>query len=381
MRWPTVFATLVVVSLIGLSPGRAANDDAVAFGNFHALVIGNNDYQHLSKLKSAATDAQATAALLAERYGFKVKLLLNATRDQTLAELNRLRAELGPEDNLLIYYAGHGTIDRQTNTGFWLPVDAAEDDDLKWIATDDLSRRVKAMAARHVLVVADSCYSGALVRDANVQPKTGGERAEWLKRMTQKRARTAMVSGGLEPVTDQGAGGHSVFANAFFGALTENDEPLEGAVLFQRLRQKVVLNAEQTPQYADIRLADHEGGDFIFVPKGAVVVAAATPAAAGAPQTRGPSRPAAAAAPVPRPPLPGDVGATFRDCTECPEMVVAPAGKFTMGGPKRPNQNLTFEAPEREVTIEKRFAIGRHEVTRSEYAAFVTATKRPVPGG
>lgn len=118
MRWPTVFATLVVVSLIGLSPGRAANDDTVAFGNFHALVIGNNDYQHLSKLKSAATDAQATAALLAERYGFKVKLLLNATRDQTLAELNRLRAELGPEDNLLIYYAGHGTIDRQTNTGF-----------------------------------------------------------------------------------------------------------------------------------------------------------------------------------------------------------------------------------------------------------------------
>lgn len=75
---------------------------------------------------------------------------------------------------------------------------------MKWIATDDLSRRVKAMAARRVLVVADSCYSGALVRDANVQPKTGGERAEWLKRMTQKRARTAMVSGGLEPVTDQG---------------------------------------------------------------------------------------------------------------------------------------------------------------------------------
>ncbi|MBM3489697.1 MAG: formylglycine-generating enzyme family protein [Alphaproteobacteria bacterium] len=218
------------------------------------------------------------------------------------------------------------------------------------------------------------------MRDANVQPKTGGERTEWLRRMTQRRARTAMVSGGLEPVTDQGAGGHSVFANAFLGALSENDELLEAAGLFQRLRQKVVLNAEQTPQYADICLADHEGGDFIFVPKG-TVVAAAAPAPTGAGETRAPSRPAAAPAPVLRVPLPGDVGATFRDCAECPEMVVVPAGKFTMGGPKRPNQSATFEAPEREVTIDKRLAIGRCEVTRSEYAAFVAATKRPVAGG
>ncbi|MBM3489698.1 MAG: caspase family protein [Alphaproteobacteria bacterium] len=157
MRWSTLAAAGLLALLLGLSPGRAAQEDALAFGPFHALVIGNNDYQHLSKLKTAVADAEATARLLGERYGFKVKLLTNATREQILGELNRLRAELTAEDNLLIYYAGHGTIDRQTNTGFWVPVDSAEDDDLKWIATEDLSRRVKAMAAKHVLVVADSC--------------------------------------------------------------------------------------------------------------------------------------------------------------------------------------------------------------------------------
>ena len=53
-------------------------------GRYHALVIGNNDYEHLPKLQTAVSDATARAELLRVKYGFKVKLLLNATRDQIL---------------------------------------------------------------------------------------------------------------------------------------------------------------------------------------------------------------------------------------------------------------------------------------------------------
>ncbi len=81
-----------------------------------------------------------------------------------------------------------------------------------------------------------------------------------------KRARTALTSGGLEPVLDKGGGDHSVFAKAFLEALGENGDVLEGQELFERVRGRVALNAPQTPQYADIKEAGHEHGEFLFIP-------------------------------------------------------------------------------------------------------------------
>ncbi|MFP6746891.1 MAG: SH3 domain-containing protein [Alphaproteobacteria bacterium] len=97
--------------------------------------------------------------------------------------------------------------------------------------------------------------------------------------MAKKRARTAIVSGGLEPVADTGRGGHSVFANAFLSVLRDNNDVLDGQSLFQRLRSRVVVNADQTPQYSTIRRARHEGGDFLFVPRGQLGKAETKPAA------------------------------------------------------------------------------------------------------
>ena len=84
--------------------------------------------------------------------------------------------------------------------------------------------------------------------------------------MVARRARTALVSGGLEPVVDDSGGnGHSVFAGAFINALKENRDVMEGQTLFDAIKRPVVLNADQTPQYSDIRRAGHDGGDFLFV--------------------------------------------------------------------------------------------------------------------
>lgn len=81
-----------------------------AFGNYYALVIGNNDYRHWDKLQNPVNDAKEIADVLRDRFGFKVTLLLNATREQILRSLNDLRKQLTEKDNLLIYYAGHGQL-------------------------------------------------------------------------------------------------------------------------------------------------------------------------------------------------------------------------------------------------------------------------------
>jgi len=84
--------------------------------------------------------------------------------------------------------------------------------------------------------------------------------------MAKKKARTALTSGGLEPVMDSGGGSnHSVFAQAFLKILRENDTVLDGHQLFTVIRKKVMVGSEQTPEYGDIRRAGHDGGDFLFV--------------------------------------------------------------------------------------------------------------------
>ena len=234
------------------------------YGRFYALIIGNNNYKSLPKLKTAANDARAVAKLLKDEYGYTTQLLLNATRAETLRALGRYRRNLTKTDNLLVYYAGHGWLDQAANSGYWLPVDATKDDEVNWISNGSITAAVKAIPAKHILIVADSCYSGKLARGMSIKRRG----SNYLARIASKRARSVLSSGGLEPVVDSGGkGNHSVFASAILTALKENKGALDGTQLFSLIRRPVMLNSDQTPEYSDIRKAGHDGGDFLFIRK------------------------------------------------------------------------------------------------------------------
>jgi hypothetical protein len=259
------------LALFSVAPASAAVQN---FGEYHAIVIGNNNYDDLSDLKSAGEDARAVAQLLKSQYGFKVRLLLDARREDVIGALAKVRAKLSTNDNLLIYYAGHGVLDEYAEEGYWLPVNAKKDDPSNWISNGDITNMVRAIRAKHVMVVSDSCFSGTLVRAASAKLETAEARNAWVERMNSKRSRTALVSGGLEPVIDSGGGAkHSVFAKAFMDTLRENTGILDGQRLFAAVGRPVALESDQTPQYSDIRRSGHNGGDFLFVRASAVQVA------------------------------------------------------------------------------------------------------------
>ncbi|CAK8717875.1 Caspase domain-containing protein [Candidatus Electronema halotolerans] len=239
------------------------------FGRFQALVIGNQNYRHLTKLKTPKADAEAVAKVLKQQYGFTVELLLDATWEQTMRAIANLRRTANrKEDNLLIYYAGHGYLNEKTEVEYWQPVDAERDSDIYWIPTSRITSMLRELRARHVLVVADSCYSGSLLmRDSGAELPDGSGLDELLRRMQERRSRTALTSGGEEPVLDGGGSGHSIFAKVFLEVLKTNRRFLDGYSLFERIRRPVALNAPQTPQYGDIRMTGHEWGDFLLVPK------------------------------------------------------------------------------------------------------------------
>jgi len=81
------------------------------------------------------------------------------------------------------------------------------------------------------------------------------------------------------------------------------------------------------------------------------------------------------------PPSGAKPGMRFTECAQCPEMVVIPAGTFTIGSPADEPGRAEDEGPQRTVRIARPFAAGRFEITRGQYEAFVRATKRPVGGG
>ncbi|HXH04684.1 MAG TPA: caspase family protein, partial [Candidatus Competibacteraceae bacterium] len=252
----------------------AALPASLDFGRYYALVIGNNRYRNLPNLETAAVDAQAVAELLRSRYGFTTRVLLDADRYAILSALNEFRAQLTEQDNFLLYYAGHGELDRANARGHWLPVDAAPDDTTNWISNVQITDILNAMSAKHVMVIADSCYSGTLARAVTTSIEGGrsaDKRRAWLKLMINTRSRTVLTSGGLKPVLDSGGGNHSVFARAFLEVLQNNSDVLEGPLLYQQVAKRVKaaaarLNVDQDPQYAPIKFAGDLGAPFFFRP-------------------------------------------------------------------------------------------------------------------
>lgn len=80
------------------------------------------------------------------------------------------------------------------------------------------------------------------------------------------------------------------------------------------------------------------------------------------------------------PALGAALGASFRDCRDCPEMVRIPAGEFSLGSPEDEPGRYPNEGPQRPIKL-RAFALGRFDVTRAQWKVFVTATHRPTQGG
>jgi uncharacterized protein len=251
-----------------LAPGIAPT------GARYALVIANQNYRHYEKLSTPHADGEAIKTVLEKRFGFDVTLIKDVTRRDLLAALNNLRARVSPSDQVLIYYAGHGEIDGVTQRGYWIPVEGEKRSVANWISIIDVTDQLAAMQARSVFVIADSCYSGTLTRSAVPeidQALSEDAQRTALSQLQRNRARIAMTSGGLEPVVDGGGGRFSIFARSLLDVLNNVREPVQAQQLFAAVNARFAhlaqrLRLTQQPEYAPIRFAGHESGDFVLAP-------------------------------------------------------------------------------------------------------------------
>jgi hypothetical protein len=235
-----------------------------SLGRFYALVIGNSQYQNLPAVPGAERDARAMAELLKNSYGFQVNLLLNATNAKILSTLYEMSRELAENDNLVVFYAGHGKRDLRNRRGWWLPVDAGANAETRanWLPNQEVSDRLALIPARHILVLADAAYVGDITRGAPQPEPQSMTPAQWNKYVEatkRKKARLALASG-----TD----GPSL---RFTQTLIEILQKQKGVVPASRIHREVVnaLTADDrvtsaVPTFAPLQSAFHDGVDFLF---------------------------------------------------------------------------------------------------------------------
>lgn len=231
---------------------------------YYALLIGINNYYDppIRSLDHAVQDAEELYAILVEMYNFEedyIELLKDARRDEIIYALDKLSRKVTPDDNLLIFYAGHGIFNEQANIGYWLPSDARKISKTDWLSNSTLVDYMKEINSRHTLLITDACFAGSIFNSRAAfydAPKA-------IEKLYELPSRKAMTSGMLTEVPDK-----SPFIQYMIDRLKDNQEKyLSAYQLYSRIRLPVINNSDAVPQYGEIRNVGDEGGDFIFIRK------------------------------------------------------------------------------------------------------------------
>ncbi len=231
---------------------------------YYSLFIGINNYQDpaVMYLDNPIKDAQKLYDVLTTGYTFdkeNAQFIKDATREDIINSLDELAKKVTPEDNVLIFYAGHGWWDEEANIGYWLPTDARQNSKAAWFGNSRLVDYLKAVNSKHTLLIADACFGGAIFKTREAFP----DAQKAINKLYELPSRKAMTSGNFTEVPDR-----SAFIGFLVERLIKNTEKyLSSEQLFSSFRIAVINNSDVVPMYGEIRNVGDQGGDFIFIKK------------------------------------------------------------------------------------------------------------------
>ena len=240
----------------------------------YALLFASDDYDEWSDLTNPINDAQTMAKELTDKYGFEVEVVTNATQDEIMLKLrDYAQKSYQDDDQLFIFFAGHGQYDDTFQEGYIVAKNSRKTDFAKssYIAHSVLRNYIDNLPCKHIFLTMDVCFGGTfdpLIARAN----TRGEddlykdvtKEEFIERKLQFKTRQYLTSGGKTYVSDGIPGRHSPFTSKFLEGLRSSggqDDILTIAELFKFLEK---VNPEpRTGSFG----RNEPGSDFIFVVK------------------------------------------------------------------------------------------------------------------
>ena len=170
-------------------------EDIITVGKYVALVIGINSYNgYWHPLKTAVNDASEIADVLKNEYRFsEVHTLIDgeATRRNIIEKFEWLTKNVTPDDNLLIFYAGHGQYNKAFNKGYWVPVDAKSNSVADYISNNDVKTFLGGIPSKHTLLITDACFAGDIFRGGETEqiPFDPADMSRYYKEVYRKPSR------------------------------------------------------------------------------------------------------------------------------------------------------------------------------------------------
>jgi formylglycine-generating enzyme required for sulfatase activity len=408
------------------APNAPTVETVNLYTHSYALVIGINDYDRgWQRLSKAVSDARRVAKAL-EKHGFDVTLRTDLKSDDLAATLKNFFIDRGrdPDARLFVWFAGHGaTVDGE---GYLIPSDGAAPTDetgflRKALSLRDFGKFARYAKSKHVFSVFDACFAGTIFNVARSRTPPA------ITRVTTEPVRQFLSSGDAgQEVSDNGE-----FASMFIDALegrSRADANADGYLTATEIGENLtyrmtnVTNNRQTPRSGKLRSAKFDRGDFVFSLGGAVSapsvssvdrdalfwtsikdstdaadyqayldqypdggfaalarirlkrLSAKVASVVTVPDVKTPAAVKPVVGVYPDDPKPGTV---FRDCIDCPEMVVIPSGQFYLDPEgavgKVVNDTERIEAVSQgpKITFQKTFAVGKFLVKAEEWAQCV----------
>lgn len=236
-------------------------------GKDYALLFAVEDYDHWTKLHKPVSDAETIQHDLETLYGFQTRLIKNPTQAGILKAI-REYAEMDytDDDQLFIFFAGHGYFDNTFKGGYLVardtqlpPKDLAM---LSYVSHSVIRDIIDAMNCKHIFLVLDTCYSGTFDRliamrgnaaDMSGQRLTEGD----IHRKFQYTTRWYLTSGGKEIVYDE-----SPFVHQFLEALRSKGGS-DNILTIDEILSYVRRLVKPKPRASGFG-SDEPGSDFLF---------------------------------------------------------------------------------------------------------------------
>jgi hypothetical protein len=220
---------------------------------FHAIFLANSDYSggKWPSLKTTVPEARQIRQMLIDKYGFaaeNIDTVFNKNKLEMLTSISNKMAKMGENDNLIVFYGGHGYFTESTNLAYWVPLGTGSE--FEYISNTEITNLIANCQVRHLLIMADACFSGAMRGGLNAPSKY-----EY-----KFKSRQLLTSGGSEPVP-----GKSAYVQMILEALkTNEDKYVSARELYGRIAKGITDQTKTEPTLRDLNVAGSMGGQFYF---------------------------------------------------------------------------------------------------------------------
>jgi len=253
--------------------GKDAIADAVDVNRKdYALIIATDNYDHWDDLVNPVNDAKTIESILKDKYGFQTELVANPTTDDILAKIYDYNTrKFNPQDQLFVFFAGHGAFDETLGEGYVVASNSLLNDKARssYISHILLRERLNNIKCEHIFLMMDVCFGGTI--DPVLAKARAGEDMDeatdkqYLVKKLTKTTRKFLTSGSKEYVPDGTPGKHSPFAAKFILSLKEVGGGT-GRILSLLELRTYFLKLASEPRFGSFG-KDDPASDFVFVSK------------------------------------------------------------------------------------------------------------------